>query len=638
MRPFYIYLLLFCSLISFGQEADYRISAISPELLKNANAVYRLDEMKIHLNSSRDMRSTFKQVVTVLNELGNKHANMSVHYDKERKVKSIEAYVYDSNGKELERIKRKDFQDVSAVDGFSLYVDDRRLYYNYTPVQYPYTLEFSYEVETSDTGLFPSWYFLPGYTASVEKSIYSVSYGNESLKPIVKEHHLEGIEVTRTETPGITSFTARNIPAVKKESLSPSFRKIAPKVAIRLPKFHFKGYDAAIDSWDDLGVWIHNHLLKEQTELPEHTKTEIRGLMKGVTDPLEKAKIVYDYVQENTRYISVQIGIGGFKPISAMEVDRVKYGDCKGLSNYAKALLSVVGVDAYYVHVQAGPDKVDFEEDFADLVQGNHAILAIPYNDMYYWVDCTSQVHPFGFVGDFTDDRKVLVVKPDGGEIVKTVSYLNKENHQHTRARLSLNAQGGIQAEVSIQTRGTQYDNHFKIEDDTPEEIDKHYKEYWGNINNLKLESYSFKNDQDSVLFEENVTLIAENYASNSGERILFTPNAFNRNDYVPNRHRTRKLPFEIQRGYMDEDEFEIVLPEGYSIEAMPSPVKVETEFGHYLTELIHEEESGTILYKRSLFIKQGDYSKEKYKAYRAFRKQVAANDNAKIVLIRSKT
>ncbi|MEM7379891.1 MAG: DUF3857 domain-containing transglutaminase family protein [Bacteroidota bacterium] len=636
MRPFYIYLLLFCSLISFGQEANYSISSLSPELTKNANAVYRLDEMRIHLNSSRSMRCTFKQVITVLNELGNDHADMRVGYDKERKIKNVEAFVYDSNGKQLERIKRKDFQDVSAVDGFSLYVDDRLLYYNYTPVQYPYTLEFTYEIETSDTGTFPSWYFLPGYMASVEKSIYSINYENQSLKPVVKEHQLEGIEVTRTETPGVTAYTAKNIPAVKKESLSPSFRKIAPKVSIRLANFHYKGYDATVDNWDDLGIWIHNNLLKEQNKLPEHTKTVIRGLVDGVKDPLEKARIVYNYVQENTRYISVQIGIGGFKPISAIEVDRVKYGDCKGLSNYTKALLAAVGVDSYYVHVQAGKDKVDFEEDFADLVQGNHAILAIPYNDMYYWIDCTSQVHPFGFVGDFTDDRKVLVVKPDGGEIVKTVSYLNKENHQHTKARYSLNEQGGIQAEVTIQTKGTQYDNRFSIKEDTPEDIDKHYKEYWDNINNLKLESYTFKNDQETVLFEEDVKLKAENYASNSGDRILFTVNAFNRNDFVPNRHRTRKLPFEIQRGYLDEDEFEIVLPEGFSIEAMPSPVKVETEFGHYITDLIHDEETGTVLYKRSLFIQKGDYPKEKYKSYRAFRKQVASNDNAKIVLIRS--
>ena len=60
--------------------------------------------------------------------------------------------------------------------------------------------------------------------------------------------------------------------------------------------------------------------------------------MVNETDPIEKAKIVYKYMQEKTRYISVQVGIGGFKPMLAKDVDRLGYGDCKALSNYTKAL------------------------------------------------------------------------------------------------------------------------------------------------------------------------------------------------------------------------------------------------------------------------------------------------------------
>ena len=122
-------------------------------------------------------------------------------------------------------------------------------------------------------------------------------------------------------------------------------------------------------------------------------------MVTGIEDKLEKAKIIYKYVQENTRYISVQIGIGGFRPINAIDVDRVKYGDCKGLSNYTMALLKAVNVPSYYTVVEAGNRKVDFEDDFADLRQGNHAILAIPYKGSYYWIDCTSQIHPFRIFG-----------------------------------------------------------------------------------------------------------------------------------------------------------------------------------------------------------------------------------------------
>ena len=300
----------------------------------------------------------------------------------------------------------------------------------------------------------------------------------------------------------------------------------------------------------------------------------------GVEDTLEKAKIIYRYVQENTRYVSVQIGIGGFRPISAIDVDRVKYGDCKGLSNCTKALLEAVGVPAYYTIIEAGDQKVDFEDDFADLRQGNHVILAIPYNNKYYWIDCTSQIHPFGFLGDFTDDRKVLVVTPDGGTIVKTEAYLDEQNYQNTNARYRLSEDGSISGTLSITTKGIQYDNRFFIKEYSDEDLVKHYKRYLGDINNLQVISHSFENDRDKVTFREDFKISASNYGSLSGERIFLTVNAFNRNKSVPKRYRNRNYPFEVQRGYLDDDDFTIKLPKGYSIETLPDKTLVKMNLG----------------------------------------------------------
>ncbi|MDP4989490.1 MAG: DUF3857 domain-containing protein, partial [Polaribacter sp.] len=108
-------------------------------------------------------------------------------------------------------------------------------------------------------------------------------------------------------------------------------------------------------------------------------------------------------MQQKTRYISVQIGIGGWEPIAANLVDDVGYGDCKGLTNYTKALLDVADVTAYYTVVYAD-DRIDVDKDFSSL-QGNHVILNIPNNGKDVWLECTSQTMPFGFLGDFTDDR-----------------------------------------------------------------------------------------------------------------------------------------------------------------------------------------------------------------------------------------
>src|SRR5690606_28381355 len=174
----------------------------------------------------------------------------------------------------------------------------------------------------------------------------------------------------------------------------------------------------------------------------------------------------------------------------------------------------------------AGRNKVDFEEDFADLAQGNHIILAIPQQDNYHWVDCTSQTLPFGYIGNFTDDRKVLVIKPDGGEIVTTTSYLGKENHQSIKAEYTLNTDGSIEGKAVVETQGIQYNDHYDLAKGSGEEVEKYYKNYWRQINNLKILEYGFTNDKKNVSFEERVTLQASKYASKSGDRILFVPNS----------------------------------------------------------------------------------------------------------------
>lgn len=630
-----LFFLLFSFLLTAelsAQDQNYQSLVLDKNLTSNADAILRSDEFVIDLISRDAMRQRRKKVITVLNKKGNRFAFCAVGYDNGRKIKDVEALVYDASGKQVVKIKENKFKDVSAVDGSTLYSDSRYKSYSYTPTQYPYTIVLTYETETKNTGeLRSQWTFLNDFKISTEKSSITINFHTPDLKPEIKEMNLEGLGIEKKEGSRSISYEAQHIPAMRNESMSPSFIDFAPYIKIRPVKFQYEGYDANISDWNDLGMWMHTNLLAGRDALPEATKDRVKALVQGVDDDLEKAKIIYKYVQENTRYISVQVGIGGIQPISAIEVDRLKYGDCKGLSNYTKALLKTVGVEAYYTHVEAGKEKVDFDEEFPDLAQGNHVILAIPYRNKYHWVDCTSQIHPFGFIGDFTDGRRAFIIKPDGGEIVATTSYLNEENYQSTKGQYAMHEDGSISGTIDIQTKGIQYDNRFGLEEQSEEKITKHYKNYWDNINNLNIKAYKFNNNRDTIVFNENVSVAAVNYASKSGDRMLFAANAFNNHNYIPKRYRSRKLPFQIQRGFLDKDEIVIKLPNGYEIEALPDNIHVENNFGSYTSS--YEKVSGEIIYRRMFLIKHGKYPNTEYEAYRKFMKDVSKWDTSKIVI-----
>jgi hypothetical protein len=446
------------------------------------------------------------------------------------------------------------------------------------------------------------------------------------------EFNIENFNIQKTtDTATQLSYMASNISAQKQEEYSPSFSVVLPKVMMGLELFHLEDVDGSAKSWKEFGQWYSREILTGTTILPEETKAKMRALIGDEMNPIVKAKLIYDYVQQKSRYVSIQVGIGGWKPMDASDVDRLGYGDCKALTNYTKALLEVVGVPSYNTILYGDSYKKDIESDFVSM-QGNHMILAIPNEDNYIWLECTSQDDPFGYQGTFTDDRNVLVIKPEGGEIVRTKLYKDKDNTQSSSGSYFLSKEGDLVGKITIISEGSQYNQKALLVNLPPTEKEAHYKRYWGNIRNLKITNTAFFNDKENVRLTEKTEINAGNYGNISGGKMMFALNAYNQYTGSVKRIRNRKNPFEIQRGFSDSDEIAIVLPHEFAVEFLPNNYELKSKFGEYKTKYIKKED-GSLIYERSLFITKGMYSNTDYDEYRLFIEQVSRNDNAKIIL-----
>ncbi|MEX0272856.1 MAG: DUF3857 domain-containing protein [Flavobacteriaceae bacterium] len=619
-----------------AQNTDYQALLIPSSLTDGANSVVRHEHTKIDIPNIKELNTSYRKVVTILNKKGNSDAGVYTYYDNSEKIRKISANVYDKMGNKVKSFKKSDFIDVSAVSGFSLYEDSRILYLEYTPIDYPYTIEFSYESTSDNTAYIPFWYPVNDYRVSTQKNVFEVQYAPD-VGLLEKQLNFEGYDIKVDHGDGYVRYEAENIGAIAQEELAPALRLWAPRLMVSPKKFYYEGYMGSNGEWNALGKWMYVNLLRERDELPEATVRKIQYMVKGIEDPIEKAKIIYDYVQKNTRYISIQEGIGGIQPISAKDVDGVKYGDCKGLTNYTKALLGAVGVPSNYVRVYAGPEyHADIDEDFPSFLgQSNHVILNIPQEGKDpIWLECTSQTMPFGFLGDFTDNRNVFEVSANGGRIIKTPSYSDGQNKKMVNAHYELSSSGILTGEVKRTSMGIDYDNIYSIEKEKKEDQHSYYKREWGHINGLEIESVQYGNDRGKVQFFEEIKVKADNYANKSGNRFFVAPNAFAQNTFVPKRYRERKLPFEIVRGFEEEATLNMTLPDGFDIEAMPRPVTMESEFGLYEVAYDMPDEKH-ITVRRRLLVKKGKYPKERYNEYRKFRQEVVKSDQAKLVLVR---
>ena len=431
MRIKWSFLLLFFSLNTLlSQSIDFSVVGIPGELVENANSVIRDEQITVEIKSISNMIIKSKKITTVLNEKGYMNVDAYEYYNRSSSVNSIQATIYNSFGKEIKKLKRKDFTDQSVVDGSTDVTDTRIVSLLYTPTEYPFTIVYESEIQTNNTAFIPKLYPIDNYYESVQKSIFTILYPSK-LGFKYKETNFGNIKFIKNQLNQSLQYEFENLLAVKNEDMTDnSF----PHVLFGLNQFMLEGIEGNASNWKEFGLWVNEKLLKNADEVSQETKNIIIDLTKNETEPIKKARIVYQYVQNRTRYISIQLGIGGWKPMLAKDVDRLGYGDCKALSNYTRALLNVVGVPSYYTLIFGGNEREDIDGDIVSM-QGNHAILAIPNNDKLYFLECTSQTKPFGFEGDFTDNRVALLIKPDGGELVRTNKYVDYDNAQVTNAQ-----------------------------------------------------------------------------------------------------------------------------------------------------------------------------------------------------------
>ena len=573
---------------------------------------------------------TQNKIITVFNKKGDRFGSFVYYYGKGDKLKDLNISIYDENGNLVEKIKQKRIQDLPADDGFSLYTDSRVKYFSYLSNTYPYTIKITYTYQTGNTAFIPSFIPVWSYNLGVENSSFTITHPVDiklftSIKKSEFYHLQSDIHKTRAV------FTLTHARPSQKEPFSPPLYDIIPHVKFRLSKFSLLGLKGHVNTWEEMGEWINNYLLKNLNTIPETTKNEILRLTKDIPDEYEKAKKIYEFMQQKTRYVSIQIGVGGWRPMPAEEVDQKAYGDCKALVNYTKSLMDVAGIKTYYTLVYAG-EKRDLDPQTVGL-QGNHAILMFPYKNDTIWLECTNHKAPFGYLGSFTDDRRVFVVNPGKSKLVKTTRYKDEKNIINTRSEIKIDENLSLIAKTEIQHCGLAYDDVYYLENLKKDEIKLHYKRKFDEITDLSLDHVAFQNNKDSFCFKEQFNLSTKKFIKKFVDNeYMLRLNLFSVLSGVPPETKNRKLPVYIRSGFIKHDSIVYTLPEGYVFDYLPENKKMESRFGTYEVK-ITKKSNTHIIYERKFFLRSGTYPKNTYEAFRKFLMQIQKYDKKKATL-----
>ncbi len=628
------YFLVFIYIITcFGALAQTKyIYADVPDSLKeNADYIVWEDKMEFKIHDIGKATETVKYAVCIKDQHSKRFNTIYVGFDKSQPVRKFKAEIYNANGELVKKLKKSDIKDISAVSGYSLFEDNRALTALFTHNKYPYTLVYEYEKDVNGLLNYPSWYFQSMPNLSVISSEFKVTIPN-NLKLKYKEYNLnKSVDIQQNTKEKTYTWTDNNLKAYEPFKLAPPIEIYQPIVYLAPLRFSEGDYEGKMESWNEFGKWNWT-LNKNRDKLPEETKTKIKELVKDIKSEKEKVKFVYEYMQNKTRYVSVQLGIGGYQTFPAEYVDNKGFGDCKALSNYTYSLLKELGIKSHYSLINAGRNNNDIITDFSRN-QFNHVILCVPLEKDTVWLECTSQQQPFNFLGSFTNDRHALLITEEGGKLVKTPKYGKKVSTQYRNVDLKLDAKGHAKVTVHTEFSGLQYENREGWASESVKEQKDGLKETYA-ISGMEINNFKFTEFKDEIpSIHEDLDLTILRFASTSSKRMFIKMNVFNQSSYVP-KNEERKIPFRLSYEFLDIDTVNFEIPEGYTIENQPKNYDLKTKFGEYSCKF---EQNGTkVKFIRKYSSEKGIFPAEDYKAYYEFRKKIKKADKAKLVLVKS--
>ena len=616
-----------------------------PDYPKDTIGVVLLDEEQTTVKDNGDIETRHRLAYKLLRpEARDKYGYAVVQFNNETKVSFFKAWTITADGKEME-LKEKDAAEYSLTS-FEVFSDARAkvikcpaadpgsiVGYEYVQKNRPFAFEsdwqFQDEIPTRrarfSLQLPPGWEF-SDYWANSPK-----------LQPQSSANNFYVWEV-------------ENVPAVEIEPAMPPFLSVASRMDIKYfprdPALRAK----STGSWNDIGIWYANITAASRVPSPA-VEQKVAELTAGISDPLKKMQVLASYVQQQIRYVAIEVGIGGLQPHAAADVFKHQYGDCKDKVTLMSTMLKLAGIDSYYVMIDTRRGIVN--PDFPS-TRGNHVIMAIrlpqevPATNLYATVDDpklgrllffdpTDEFVPLGYLPSELQQNYGLVVTPESGTLFLLPVLPPATNRLLRTATLTLGPTGNLSGDVNELRWGAPADDsRAQFAGSSPSDREKVVEKFLGAfLNNFTLTSASIDNlDKHDANLTLHYQFVVEGYAKTAGNLLILRPRVVGDKGSNILTGKARKYPIEFEGTTLQSDVFDITLPAGYVVDELPLPVEVKCDYATYKSNV--EVKDNVLHYKRTYEINGVVVPTEKLPEVRDFFHQIAAAEKSSAVLRRA--
>lgn len=567
----------------------------------------------------------FKKTTTILHESASDFGFFSCTCSNSNQLISFKGQVTDASGNIIRKMKIKDLKKTEYSP--YLAIDDYIMYLEYTPSSFPVTVTYEWELDCKDNLVeFPPFCPQTDYNVDVKRAAYHLAAPQELGVRYAFKNISQPAEVYKNKAGAqVISLEMTDIPRVKK---IPYTRPIYDRVPIAYfapSLFVYYETQGSLSNWKEFGMWQFG-MLRGRDALPEDIRNEIHQLTDSLGDDRQKVEAIYNLLGKKTRYVAILFGIGGQRPASAIDVCSSGYGDCKGLTNFMRAMLQEVGITSNYTTISTRNRQL--LKDFASVGQMNHVILQVPIKNDTIWLECTNPQLPFGYVHGDIAGHDAIEVSRAGGRLVHIPAYPDSTNLARNQIRLQLDGSGIADIDVSSVFYNLRMESRIPVYKMGRDEQKKAILRMLF-APQAEIDKSEFKMEGPVLSLDAHVR--SKNYTTATGKRLFVPVCPIRRDTSIPAVDEERLEDFYIETGYCDEDEIIITLPEGSEIEATPSDVIINESFASFHS--IIKRKGSQIIITNRLLVKSGTYDKSSYSRFIEFMKKVNTAYGQKVVL-----
>ena len=343
-------------------------------------------------------------------------------------------------------------------------------------------------------------------------------------------------------------------------------------------------------------------------------KGKVAELVKDKTTDEEKIKSIFYWVQDNIRYIAFEYGLMGFQPEECQYVYENRYGDCKGMANLTKQMLTIAGYDARLTWI--GTNSLPYNYDLPSLMVDNHMICTVILDGERIYLDATEKYADLRNYAQRIQGKQVLIENGKDFFIDSIPRQDNKINHEQIVHKLSVSAEDGLVGEGDITFTGANKSSMmYRLSTIPQKEWEDALLGYIGNNDkNVRLEMVELPDlKQRSEEFNIKYKINIDNHITNLGTEMYFSPE-IDRQLISSDMPEERDVPFEFRKRYLIEYDVQVDIPAGWVVSYLPEAVSLDAE--KYEVKLSYKEENGKIQYTKKIDIKDNTIEVSEFDAW----------------------